>query len=155
MVRIPACSVLFAFALMSNAQDAAKVPPEAKALELLSAGLTMGPGIQPIDGKVDPAFPFFGGVVAWRGKEPLTVRQIRLYLLVETTRGRTKSQRLQLKAWEPADPLNPEQWRFKSVWPGGPAEGRRVRVVVMRGGRVREQAEGAIRVVSLPGAAPR
>ncbi len=155
MLRLPACAVLMAFALVSSAQDKTKVATGAKRLEFLSAGLTMGPGIQPIDGKVDPAFPMFGGTVAWRGKGPLTARQIRLYLLTETTRGRTKSQRLPIKTWEPADPLNPEQWRFQSVWPGGPAEGRRVRVTVLDRGRVLDQVEGAIRVVSLPAAAPR
>ncbi len=124
-------------------------------LEFLSASLTNGPGIQPRDGKVDPGFPYFSGGVAWRGKGKLMRSQIRLFLLDAPCNGRTRARRLTLKAWEPADPLNPEQWRFKSRWPGGSAEGRKVRVVVLRRGRAWAQVEGPIREISLPSASPR
>ena len=130
-------------------------PVKPPLLEFLSASLTNGPGIQPQDGKVDPGFPYFSGGVAWRGKGKLTRSQIRLYLLDAPGKGRTRTRRLTLKAWEPADPLNPEQWRFKSTWPGGPAEGRKVRVMVLSKGRVFAQVEGPIREISLPAALPR
>ena len=135
MIRPLTCLVLLASIQMADAQEKAKPVFQPKTLELLSASLTMGPGIQPMNGKVDPGFPYFGGTVAWRGHGKLEASQIRLYLLDAAGQGKGVSRRLTVKAWEPADPLNPEQWRFKSVWPGGPAEGRTVRLVVMRRGQ--------------------
>ncbi|MBL0312833.1 MAG: hypothetical protein IPP78_08980 [Holophagaceae bacterium] len=144
--------LLPALALSIGIQAEPAKPP---LLEFLSASLTNGPGIQPQDGKVDPGFPYFSGGVAWHGRGKLTRGQIRLYLLDVPGKGRTRARRLALKAWEPADPLNPEQWRFKSAWPGGAAEGRKVRVVVLRRGRTWAQVEGLIREISLPSASPR
>ena len=142
-----------------NSQAAQTTPPVSAAtpalLEQLSASLTMGPGIQPLDGKVDPGFPYFGGAVTWRGAWKPLPSQIRLYLLEAGAKGGTRAKRLAVKAWEPADPLNPEQWRFKATWPGGSTEGRRVRLAVMRQGRIVAQVEGPIREFNLPSAPPR
>lgn len=58
--------------------------------------------------------------------------------------------RLVLKAWEPADPMAPGTWSFTAVWPGGDAEGRRIRIAVARRGRIVARAEAVIRTWAMP-----
>lgn len=127
-------------------------PPQPPQIKVVGCTLTQGPGFRPREGKADPDFPKFTGVVAWSGNGNLSRKQIRLYLVERAEDGRELRTPCRLKAWEA---LGSQQWAFTSAWPGGSPEKKNLRVVFLRRGQAQLQAEGPIQELNLPSASPR
>ena len=125
--------------------------------ELLSAGVTHGPGAMPPPG-APPFKPRVAIAFRWNGTTPLKLSQLRADLVEKESspmvRPAQKPRPLQLSGLRPADPLEPALWQVSAPWPEGSGKSWNLRLTLSRSGRVLAKAQCPINDFYLPAAPP-
>lgn len=128
-------------------------PATAPSVELQSASVKLGSGVEPPPGRKVSA-PVLAGVLRTQGF--LATRdKSRLVLLGPATATRKPTKwRLRLATWVPLDPAEPARIGFTAPWPAAaPAEGCTLRIEIHRGEK-RLTASLPVTILELPAKPP-